>query len=207
MLDYSGVQELVKFSVEYYDKFSIIEMNEDHQNFLYFPHYNSVINVNGYNDSSNHLLNTLEELNPISDNNGKDEYQESLYCLVTEPLIRFTITNNLSLNNDDDFDDFDSHHIYNIYEDIKNNDRLYNLSHGKKSIFYITAVLDHTWTQGYDDSDCEITYIGIIENISISNLIKPSTDRIEQSIEYNKKMDEEYMSRYVEEMEEDGFLF
>lgn len=209
MLKYNyggGSQQLVKFSVEYYDKFSVIELDEERENFLYFPHYNRVVNVDKYSDNDS-LINTLEYLNgsnPI----GEDGEKESLYCLVTEPFIRFTIVNNLSIDrnydDDDDDDDFDTSHIFGIYEDIKDNDQLYNFDNYKKSKFYINVLLETHWIQGYDDWDCNTYYIGILGNISISDLVKPSQERIIKLEEDEKKHHEQL---YNEISEDPGFLF
>ena len=87
---------------------------------------------------------------------------------------------------------------------MKNNDKLYNLSSSKKSQFYITTILDFIWTQGYGDSDCEITYVGIIENILISDLIKPSQDRISEFEKDEKNRTEQFFNDLQEDPE---FLF
>ena len=55
------MKEMVKFSVEYYDKFSVISGIDDDNVFLYFPNMDETIEMGQYSIDSS-LINTLEVL-------------------------------------------------------------------------------------------------------------------------------------------------
>jgi hypothetical protein len=173
----SKVTNIVKIEVEYYDKESIIIMGDNYYTF-YLPDCNKSFLKRSWSKSDKDLF-----------NNTFSELDEDIY-LVNQKVVLFRIINNLSISNntEDDMSDYDLPY-YLIWEDIK--DKLPKFNKKGISSDVSLVIINENWWQSWEGEwDCNVEYIGVINNEFNPELILTNSSKEKKVIreeEFNKQ--------------------
>ena len=171
-----------KFKVQYYQKGSIYKADERDRVVYYLPLREEVIDYEDYTHRPKRYLleNTLV---PLVSNSDK-------YSLVKEPIVVFTLLESFCINNNESEDEFTENsmdYIKTLFNDIKEMECLLEFNNLGVSEIIINCIIQEVWTQGMEDWNCYLRYVGVIEdrNMDVESIVtKKSKERLERESNY-----------------------
>lgn len=149
---------IVKIDAIYCDEQSVI--NIDNNNYYYLPNENIRFEQINWKKNDIKVFNeTFEKL-------------DNEYFLVLKPVVIFNILNILTINNNTDYDEFSLNEISlkKLYDDFKKIPKFNNFNNCGIAVTTFSILIKENWSYCYDDWDCWIEYIGIIQEDKLKKL-------------------------------------